>query len=367
MEKKESRKNARTYILKPGEIIPPKYDFIFTQIFNDPNYGFALNKLLADTLNMQEEDFIGNVIYRNRNLRVKSRKNALGQVDLIVKRTFKEGKNDKEEYINIEVNSSLSMSYRNKVYSNSIGANTLNVGDKNYKDIPRVIQLNYNFFDYHSNKFITVGKMLNDDGTATLGWADEIYHIFSNFVLKSWYNDADERERKVAKWCMLMFADTEETLLKRAKEVMSEEEARKFVDRVVELSHDDDNIALYTGYSNHEMAFNTDMAYIQDEKAKIQDEKTKVQDEKAKIQDEMTKVQDEKAKIQNEKTKVQEEKSQIQEEREKLKKEKNDLKAKATKENSLNIAKNMLANNLDINLIANITGLSIEEINSIEE
>ena len=51
----------------------------------------------------------------------------------------------------------------------------------------------------------------------------------------------------------------------------------------------------------------------------------------------------------------------------KLKKEKNDLKAKATKENSLNIAKNMLANNLDINLIANITGLSIEEINSIEE
>ena len=187
---------------------------------------------------------------------------------------------------------------------------------------------------------------------------------------------------------MLMFADTEETLLKRAKEVMSEEEARKFVDRVVELSHDDDNIALYTGYSNYEMAFNTDMAYIQDEKAKIQDEKTKVQDEKAKIQDEKTKVQDEKAKIQNEKTKVQEEKSQIQEEksqiqeeksqiqeeksqiqeeREKLKKEKNDLKAKATKENSLDIAKNMLANNLDINLIANITGLSIEEIKSIDE
>ena len=360
MEKKESRKNARTYVLKPGEIIPPKYDFIFTQIFNDPNYGFALNRLLADTLNMQKEDFIGNVIYRNRNLKVRSRKNTLGQVDLIVKRTFKEGKNDKEEYINIEVNSSLSMSYRNKVYSNSIGANTLNVGDKDYKAIPHVIQLNYNFFDYHSNKFITVGKMLNDDGTATLGWADEIYHIFSNFALKSWYNEADERERKVAKWCMLMFADTEETLFERAKEVMSEEEARKFVDRVVELSHDDDNIALYTGYSNHEMAFNTDMAYIQDEKAKVQDEKAKVQDEKAKIQDE-------KAKVQDEKTKVQAEKSQIQEEREKLKKEKNDLKAKATKENSLDIAKNMLANNLDINLIANITGLSIEEINSIDK
>ena len=360
MEKKESRKNARTYVLKPGEIIPPKYDFIFTQIFNDPNYGFALNKLLADTLNMQEEDFIGNVIYRNRNLKVRSRKNTLGQVDLIVKRTFKEGKNDKEEYINIEVNSSLSMSYRNKVYSNSIGANTLNVGDKDYKAIPRVIQLNYNFFDYHSNKFITVGKMLNDDGTATLGWADEIYHIFSNFALKSWYNEADERERKVAKWCMLMFADTEETLFERAKEVMSEEEARKFVDRVVELSHDDDNIALYTGYSNHEMAFNTDMAYIQDEKAKVQDEKAKIQDEK-------TKVQAEKSQIREEKSQIQEEKSQIQEEREKLKKEKNDLKAKATKENSLDIAKNMLANNLDINLIANITGLSIEEINSIDK
>ena len=360
MEKKQARKNARTNVLKPGEIIPPKYDFIFTQIFNDPNYGFALNKLLADTLNMQEEDFIGNVIYRNRNLKVKSRKNALGQVDLLVKRMFKEDKKAKEEYINVEVNSSLSMSYRNKVYSNSIGANTLNVGEKDYKDIPRVIQLNFDFFDYPSNKFITVGKILNDDGTATLGWTDEIYHIFSNFVLKSWYNEADERERKVAKWCMLMFADTEETFFERAKEVMSEEEARKFVDRVVELSHDDDNIALYTEYSNHEMAFNTDMAYIQDEKTKIQDEKTKIQDERAKVEDDMVKVQDQM-------TKVQEEKSQIQEEREKLKKEKNDLKAKATKENSLDIAKNMLANNLDINLIANITGLSIEEINSIDK
>ena len=173
---------------------------------------------------------------------------------------------------------------------------------------------------------------------------------------------------------MLMFADTEETLLKRAKEVMTEEEARKFVDRVVELSHDDDTLALYTGYSNHEMAFNTDMAYIQDEKAKIQDEKNKVQEEKSQIQEEKSQIQEEKSQIQEEKSQIQEEKSQIQEEksqiqeeREKLKKEKNDLKAKATKENSLDIAKNMLANNLNINLIANITGLSIEEINSIDE
>ena len=35
--------------------------------------------------------------------------------------------------------------------------------------------------------------------------------------------------------------------------------------------------------------------------------------------------------------------------------------------NALDIAKNMLVNNLNINLIANITGLSIEEINSIDE
>ena len=304
---------------------------------------------------MQKEDFIGNVIYRNRNLKVKSRKNALGQVDLLVKRMFKEDKKEKEEYINVEVNSSLSMSYRNKVYSNSIGANTLNVGEKDYKDIPRIIQLNFDFFDYPSNKFITVGKMLNDDGTATLGWADEIYHIFSNFVLKSWYNEADERERKVAKWCMLMFADTEETFFERAKEVMSEEEAKKFVDRVVELSQDDGNITLYTKYSNHDMAFNTDMAYIQDEKAKIQDEKTKIQDEKTKIQDEKTKIQDEKAKVEDEKAKLAKQKSELEMAAASV--------IDANKQNALKA----LALGLDDDTISKITGLSLDEIAKLKE
>lgn len=46
MEKKKTRKNFRLDVLEPGLIIGLKYNFMFTQIFNDPDYDFALHILL---------------------------------------------------------------------------------------------------------------------------------------------------------------------------------------------------------------------------------------------------------------------------------------------------------------------------------
>ena len=47
---KKERKNVRMDKLQEGQIIPLKRDFMFTQIFNDENYNFALYQLLSDVL-----------------------------------------------------------------------------------------------------------------------------------------------------------------------------------------------------------------------------------------------------------------------------------------------------------------------------
>ena len=52
---KKERKNVRIDKLAEGQIIPLKRDFMFTQIFNDENYNFALYQLLSDVLNLNKE------------------------------------------------------------------------------------------------------------------------------------------------------------------------------------------------------------------------------------------------------------------------------------------------------------------------
>lgn len=66
---KKERKNVRIDKLQEGQIIPLKRDFMFTQIFNDENYNFALYQLLSDVLNLNKESFNNNIKYLNRDLK----------------------------------------------------------------------------------------------------------------------------------------------------------------------------------------------------------------------------------------------------------------------------------------------------------
>ena len=72
---KKERKNVRIDKLAEGQIIPLKRDFMFTQIFNDENYNFALYQLLSDVLNLNKESFNNNIKYLNRDLKISNKHN----------------------------------------------------------------------------------------------------------------------------------------------------------------------------------------------------------------------------------------------------------------------------------------------------
>ena len=301
----------------------------------------------------------------------------LNKVDLLIKHEiFKNSKRD--EYINVELNSQLPMLNRNKVYTNIIGANTLIVGNNKYKNIARLVQVNFNFFDdldKDTKRLVAIYQMRDQDGKVAYGWDDKIYNIFVNLSKDPCYNLINEYERRVANWCLLMDTDDEEVFLRKAIEIMGEEEGTKLFDRVKELSADEDNIALYTEYSNQEMLMNTIISDAEDIKAEarqIRAEAKQIKDEAKEIREQAeadiakaSKMFAEHEKIFAEKEKIVAEHEKMIAENEKIASENRKLK-EDNENKSKEIAKNMLANNISKDLIANVTGLSLEEINSLE-
>ena len=160
----------------------------------------------------------------------------------------------------MEINTSNSMLRRNKVYINKIGSFSLDVGDNTYDNIDRLVQVNFDFFDTNKLRLVSISQMKDQDNIIDTGWDDIFYTISVNFALNPWYNLIDEREKKVANWCILMNTNDLETFKRKAEEIMGKEDAEKLIYRAEELSCDKENIALFTKLSNEEMAFNTRLA-----------------------------------------------------------------------------------------------------------
>ena len=191
--------------------------------------------------------------------------------------------------------------------------------------------MKYNYKDFDGNLFddldddldkeaeslVEIYQMRTQHGKKAYGFDDTIYNIFVNLGLNVCYNLSDERERRVADCCLLMTIDCEEAFLRKATDIMEKENATKLLKRVKELSADEDNIALYTDYTNQEMLMNTVMSTAEEMTIKAEVDIAKAKEE--------------------------------------------------NQRKNLEIVKSMLANKMDKSVIANIMGLSIEEINSIDK
>lgn len=74
------------------------------------------------------------------------------------------------------------------------------------------------------------------------------------------YNEINERERKIRRWCMVFLSETKKELEDSiGDDLMSDEVKNKFVETVEDLSEDDEMVYLYTELSDRELTFNTMM------------------------------------------------------------------------------------------------------------
>ena len=144
--------------MKEKEIIPLTFDYVFTNIFNNPKNIDIVESFLAAYFNEKLENIKGKVKINNRDLIRNSKKDSRKQVDLVL--------DLKGEKINIELNNDLSKGKENRniVYASKIHGNQLKEGERDYNNILKTLQINLNNFSSNKEKLRETYYLRNEEG-----------------------------------------------------------------------------------------------------------------------------------------------------------------------------------------------------------
>lgn len=301
-------RNIRKLKLDEGKIIPLKYDFMFTEIFNDEKNIDIIESFLSAYFDIDIEKIKGRVKLKNRNLNVKSKNEKSKQVYLILDLD--------DKIINIELNNEFPKGKidRNVAYLSNIHSRNLKFGDKTYNKINKTHQINLISVSCNEDRIIEEYFLKNEKGKK-LTEKIQIDLVDMEKAKEKCYTHS-KQEENISKWCEAILTDNKDIFKEKVGEMnMSKETKDKLVKRVEELSEDEEWIGLYTELSDREMTYNTMIEDAQNEGLKSGMEKGIKQ---------------------------------------------------GSKEATINIAKNLL--NLGINLedISKATGLSKEEIENLK-
>ena len=294
--------------LKSNEIIPMTYDLMFTEIFNNEKNIVLLEEFISFYMNIPIKEVTGNLKLLKRNLNKKNLKSSKKEVDLLL------DLNGKKYNIELSNKWNQSIKDRNVVYISHIHSDQLTRGFSDYSEIEESIQINLNNFD--SEDDIKTSYYYRDETGKILSKKCRIDVI--NLVKgKKMSYTGDERTDRLIEWCKVFTSITEEELKKSSKKVLSNKSASKLVSEVKRLSGDDEIMIEFDRNSKRDLELKSEY-------------------------DEMV--------------------SNFQKKYQELDKEKDKEKDIQIKNKQLEIAKNLLNNNVDIDIIMSSTGLSKEEI-----
>ena len=306
-------KNIRTIKLKEGHIIPLKFDFEFTSIFNNIDNMIIVENFVALYLNESISKIRNHVEIKSRNLSIKNKTNKDKQVDLLV--------DIDGEKINIELNNRKSPGIidRNVVYAAEIHGKQLKYQDNDYSEISRTIQINLNNFKCNKNdKLVDTYYLRNKDGEVLT----EKFRIDYVDLVNAKENRYNKHEEKLARFCRAINAETMTDFKKEIGGIMEKNAEDKLIDEVDKYSRDDEVIALYSAYSREELERNTLLREAKEEGLRL----AAMEMEKGRAEGIL----------------------------------------QGAKQKSIEIAKNLLAINMDFSDISKATGLSKEEIISLK-
>lgn len=208
--------------------------------------------------------------------------------------------------INIEINNRYDKSVinRNVIYISKVSISGYNEGEK-YKDIWTSRQINFNVNDPNNNKLISEYIFKEKESNEELTDIIEIDVINISMIDKICYNELTSMKEKIVyNFCKMLMAEDETEFRKVSELIMDEKESKDLLDQVKEKS-------AYSEYIYMESAFSSDEEYHEH--------------------------------LINEGIE------------------------QGKKENSIEIAKNMLDLNINIETISKSTKLSVEEIEKLKE
>lgn len=242
--------------LKPGEIVPMTFDYVFTSIFNNENNIDILEQFLACYLKVPKEQMKGKVQIQSRNLKLEHKKDRNIQIDLLVDI---EGKK-----VNIELSNQYSAAVleRNVVSVCNIHSRQLKYGDNTYTNIHKTLQIELNNFRCNENK-IRESYLLRSESGNILSQNLQIDIIDMALGSEMWYTSRDD---SLARWCKAFTANTKKELKNAIGDDLMEASAnKKLIEEVDKYSMDEEVIGLYMKLPKKVLEQNT---YIEEAKIK---------------------------------------------------------------------------------------------------
>ena len=289
------------------ELIRLSRDFMFTSIFNQEKNVSKLERFISVYFNIDYDKVHNNLKLIPRKLPKNKLKEAYKEVDLVL-----ELENSLLR-INFEINSDITPNkiIRNTIYICKISSFNLEEGDNNYSKIWFSRQINFNIKS-KGRKLINEYVFKEKDDNDILTDVVQIDVINMAIIDELCYNDLTEKEKMVYNFCKLLQATDEKEFKRISEVIMKKEESQDLVKQVRDMSSLSDYIYMNSTYASEE-----------EERADV----LRVAQEEGRAEG----------------------------------------LAEGINQRNIDIAKNMLKDNMSLEMISKYTGLSIDEINDLKE
>ena len=221
---------------------------MFTSIFNQQRNVSKLERFISVILEIPYEDVHNNLKVMSRKLPKFSMEESYKEVDLLLKLENKLLK------INLEINTILNINRlrRNIIYICTISSSNYQKGDKEGKNIYNSVQINFNVIDKITKELFGEYVLKNTKTNKELSDMIKIDMINMEKTEKVCYNDLTEKEKMVYNFCKLLTTHEEEEFKKVSEKIMEEKESKDLLEQVKDMSEDEEYVYMDSTYSSLE-------------------------------------------------------------------------------------------------------------------
>ena len=379
-------------IREKKRVIPATFDPVFKSLLTNENNRDYLEDLISYVTKIPKEIISKNMVVVNNQLPIEKYNNKQLNTDILVE--------IEKNVINLEMNAQkeIGIFEKNAAYYQKLMVDQYK-RSADYRNIKRVIQINFNDFKYFSDEDIIIKfQMTSENGLYIDPIYGEVYHVNLAILKKFWYNEGKKQSLNDFDLKLLMLCASERETLDELAE--RDESLMNVKKNIEELSDDEDIIGLYDVKKAAEWEKNCTKAYFEElekdikkydedvkkheEDVKKHEEDVKKYEKDVKKQEKDVKKYEEDVKKQQQDVKKQEEnirkqqqeiekqKEDIRTQQQEIEKQKEDIRKQEEetrkkeldqeKKQKLEIAKNLLKENIDIDIILKVTSLKKEDI-----
>lgn len=224
-------------IKKDIKTIPLISNTMFKEVFGSEENKEAIAYLISEYFSLEYDAVLNNIKFKNTKLNINNEKDYKYDVDIIVSI-------DNETIVNLEANKSMwpgeenrNMSYLFNIFSSQFKRGTTK---EDFRNAKKCIQINFNKVNYPKDREKSISKLIDVETKEEITDIIEIHHVNLEVIKKRCYNKKEEELTPIERIGLLLISESSKEI-----EGIVGEEMDSLLDKIMELSNDENLLGLY--------------------------------------------------------------------------------------------------------------------------